>query len=125
MVKIISFQLALILLATTGVCIYMGSDFFVPALFGGLVALLNTWMMARHMRRSGEIARNDPKMSVVSMSIGIVQRFVLVAIALGVAVIWLFDRQAVPALLAVFIAAQMAYFLSGGHASLHQQNQSK
>ena len=88
-----------------------GADSFIPALYGGGVALLNTLWLNRGVIQAGETAKESPKLSVYILYFGAVQRFVfvLVALAIGLAAL---ELMAEPLLL-TFGVAQLALFFAG------------
>ena len=83
----------------------------VAAIYGGAVALLNTFMLSRRVAQAGQIAETDPKRGTYSLYFSAVQRFVFVLIALGIG-LGAIKLQAEP-LLATFGVAQLAYLLGG------------
>lgn len=84
------------------------------ALYGALISILVTYMLARRVQRAGEIARQNPKKSMQLLYIGAVQRFVLVAALLGCGLLLIkLDPLAMIVALAV---TQLAYVI-GMHAA--------
>jgi hypothetical protein len=109
--RLITFQALLITGAIVFSLYSFGTAAFIPALYGGGVALLNTLWLNRGVVQAGETAKDNPKLSVYVLYFGAVQRFVfvLVALAIGLAALTL---KAEPLLL-TFGFAQLAYFFSG------------
>jgi ATP synthase protein I len=106
---------ALLVLAGVVVAYYLTGPIGAgAALYGGVVALINTLLLARRVTKAGETARTDPKLGVYSIYFGAIQRFVFVLVALGVG-LGALKLKAEP-LLATFAVAQLAYLFgrSGG-----------
>jgi ATP synthase protein I len=80
-------------------------------LYGGMCALVNTWMLGRRVRLALEAARRTPGREVMVLYIGAIQRFVtvLVLFILGMGGLKL---SPVPLLLG-FAVAQGAYLIRG------------
>jgi ATP synthase protein I len=87
------------------------------ALYGGAIALLNTFLLARRVKRAGDVAQEDANRGTVTLYIGAVQRFViaLAGFAIGMGLLKL---APLPQLLA-FAAAQAAYLLEGARGAAH------
>lgn len=82
------------------------------ALYGGLCALLNAWLLGRRWRRAAHAARVSPGTEVSIIYVGALQRF---AVLLGLFVVgmgWL-KLEPVP-LLVAFAAAQSAFLMTKG-----------
>ncbi len=88
-----------------------GYGAFMPALYGGGVALLNTLWLNRGVIQAGETAKKNPKLSTYVLYFGAMQRFVfvLVTLAIGLAAFKLMPEP----LLLTFGVAQLALFFAG------------
>lgn len=84
------------------------------ALYGGLISVLVTYMLARRVERAGEIARQNPKKSMQLLYIGAVQRFVLVAALLGCGLLLI---KLEPLALIVGLAVTQLAYVIGMHAA--------
>lgn len=96
-----------------------GDTAMLPALYGGCIALVNTLLLQRRAGQVEELAKVDPKQSVISVYIGVIQRFVVVLVMLGVGFGVLFSAeikanpQIAVALVGTFIVAQLGFMLMG------------
>lgn len=104
-------QFILMLLGAGVAFYYQGENAMLPALYGGAVALANTLLLSRRIEKAGEIAETNPKHTVLSLYLGVVQRFVFVLVALGIGLGAL--KLAPTPLLGTFMVAQLAYMLTG------------
>lgn len=109
---ILLIQGALVLVGVAVALYYQGQAGALAALFGGAVAIGNTLLLTRRVRRAGELAADDPKRSMYSLYFGVIQRFVFVVAMLGIGLGGL--RLEPVALLATFGAAQLAYLMAAG-----------
>ncbi len=59
------------------------------ALYGALSSIVLVYLLSRCVTRASEVALHDPKKSMVTLYLGAVQRFVLLAVlfAIGLAVL--------------------------------------
>lgn len=79
-------------------------------LYGGVTAIVNSLLLARGLQRAGKAAEANPKWSGVLLLSGMLQRFMLVAVLLGLGFGWL-HLHPLP-LLAGFIIVQISFGLS-------------
>ncbi len=86
-----------------------GRTALLAALYGGGVAMLNTWWLGSRVEKAAELAADDPQRGMYTLYFNAVQRFlfVLVALAAGLAALHLEPV----ALLLTFGVAQLAYVL--------------
>lgn len=107
--RLLVFQ-ALLVLVAVAVSFYLReTPGLIAAIYGGAVALLNTFMLTRRVKKAGKIAATNPQHGAYSLYFSAVQRFVFVLVALGVG-LGAIKLQAEP-LLATFGVAQLAYFI--------------
>ena len=109
--RLLVFQAVLVLVAVAVSFYLRETPGLIAAIYGGVVALLNTYLLSRRVTQAGRIAETDPKQGVYSLYFSAVQRFVFVLVALGVG-LGAIKLQAEP-LLATFGVAQLAYLLGG------------
>lgn len=108
--RLLTVQGLLILLATG---LYFGLKGWQPAvaaLFGGLIALLNTLVSAHRLARASETAAQDPKRGMMELYIGAVIRFVATPGLIAVGIV-LLELDPV-AIIVGFAAAQVGYFFN-------------
>lgn len=110
--NLIRVQVALVLGCLLLVWIKAGGQAALAALYGGLVALTNSWLLAKRVARAGELAKRNPNYSAFTLYIGAVQRFLMVLVSLGIGLGWL--HLAPPPLLITFGLAQIAYIVAAG-----------
>jgi len=79
----------------------------ISALYGGLISVSTSWLLRRGVLKANEIAQQDPKSGMVALYVGAVQRFILVAVLLGVG-LGLLGIDALAAIIG-FGLAQVAY----------------
>lgn len=108
---------AIFLLQTGLVLIGVGVAFFlagqtggVAALYGGGIALINTWMLGRRVQHVGRVVAESAQTGMALLYLSAVLRFlfILVAIAFGLAVM----KLAPVPLIANFVGAQLAFMLA-------------
>lgn len=76
---------AALALAASAVYLYWATEFAaLSALFGGGVAMLNSWLLARRLDRATAMARQDVNRGTVALYLGAVQRFVVTVAGLAV-----------------------------------------
>lgn len=109
--RLIIMQVILALAALAFSLYKFGIETWPAALYGGGVAVLNTWWLTRGVSSAGVLAENDPKQGVYMLYFGAVQRFVFVLVALGVGLAALKLRP--EPLLITFGVAQLVYFMGG------------
>lgn len=112
--KVIGLQLVIGGLTAAGFFVAKDLWHAQSALYGGLISVFGTYMLARRVERAGEIAQQNPKKSMQLLYIGAVQRFVLVAALLGCGLL-LIKLEPV-ALIAGLVLTQLGYIM-GMHAA--------
>lgn len=90
---------------------YLGKIGLLPAAYGGAVAIANTILLSRRLYSAGEMAESNPDGSVLSLYLGVVQRFVFVLVMFGVGMGVL--KLLPPPMLGTFAVAQLAFMLYG------------
>ena len=82
----------------------------ISAIYGGLVSVASTYLLRWGVARATELAKKDPRQSMLTLYAGAVQRFigVIVLFALGMAVIELLPL----AILVGFAGAQLSFVLA-------------
>ncbi|MGF1546957.1 MAG: ATP synthase subunit I [Thiotrichales bacterium] len=90
---------------------YHQLDGVLAGLYGGAVALINSYWLNRRIVQAGVLAKDDPKQGVYALYFGAMQRFVFALVMLGVG-LGALHLDAIP-LLASFAVAQLAYLISG------------
>lgn len=90
---------------------YLGNEGLLPAAFGGAVAIANTILLSRRLESAGEMAKDNPDGGVLSLYLGVVQRFVFVLVMFGVGMGVL--KLQPPPMLGTFAIAQLAFMLFG------------
>lgn len=90
---------------------YFGEVGILPAAYGGAVAIANTILLSRRLDAAGEMAKDNPDAGVLTLYLGVVQRFifVLVMFGVGMGVIKLMPQP----LLGTFAVAQLAFMIFG------------
>lgn len=109
MLNVVKIQVILVLVGAAIAYFNQGESAIIPALYGGMVAVVNTLMLGRRMVKARERAATDPQGGVYSMYISAVVRFVFVLVALGVGVGFIFGSAAAIPLLGTFIVTQLGY----------------
>jgi ATP synthase protein I len=109
---LLAVQSTLILVCVVIAWAYWDYNAALAAVYGGAIALANASLLARSVRRAGELAKTDPKLSTYPLYIGAIQRFVLVIAGLGIGLAG-FHLSPIPLLLA-FGIAQLAYIIVAG-----------
>ena len=105
-------QAALVLVCMLIAWVYWGHNAALAAGFGGAIALSNAVLLARSVRRAGELAKTDAKLSTYALYFGAIQRFLLVIVGMGIGLAVL-HLSPIPLLLA-FGIAQLAYIIVAG-----------
>jgi len=108
---LLALQLALIAVAVGGYLFAQGGGAAQAAVYGGGIAMLNTWLLGRRVLQASEIAKTHPGQETMVLYVGVVQRFVVVVTLFGLGMGWL-GLQPVPLLIG-FAVAQLAYFVNG------------
>ena len=107
--RLLIYQAVLVLIAVAVSFYLRDTPGLIAAIYGGAVALLNTFMLTRRVTQAGQIAETNPQRGAYSLYFSAVLRFVFVLIALGIG-LGAIKLQAEP-LLATFGIAQLAYLL--------------
>jgi ATP synthase protein I len=109
---LLAVQSVLILICMLIAWAYGDHNAALAAGYGGAIAWVNAFLLARSVRRAGELAKTDPKLSTYALYFGAIQRFVLVIAGLGLGMaVW--HLSPIPLLLA-FGIAQLAYIIVAG-----------
>jgi ATP synthase protein I len=86
------------------------------ALYGGSIALANSWLLTRRIASAGALAKVNVKYSVYSLYFGALQRFIFVLVCLGFG---LGGIKLDPApLLLSFGIGQLAFMIAAGIESM-------
>jgi ATP synthase protein I len=87
-----------------------GRGMFVAAVFGGAIAVMNTLLLGRRVRRAAQATSQDHSRGVFALYLGAVERFVftLAAFAVGMGLLHLPPEP----LLGTFAAAQLGYWVA-------------
>ncbi len=109
--SLIVIQLALVLIAAAGFVYYIGEVSIPASLFGGAVAIANTLLLSRRLDTAAEMADENPDGGVLTLYLGVIQRFVFVLVMFGIGMGVL--KLNPPALLGTFALAQLAYMVHG------------
>lgn len=110
--NILLLQVLLVLLAALAMLLWRGQwSVATAAGYGGAIALTNTLLSARRVRRASARAAGNAAWGTLTLYVGMVERFAftLVAFGLGMGVLRLYP----PALLLGFAAAQLGYLAAG------------
>lgn len=103
-------QLVIVLLGVVVSVQYFGQDAMLPALYGGAVALANTMLLSERIKKFDELAKTSPQAGVMTLMLGVLQRFIFVLVALGVG-LGALKLMPLP-LLGTFMAAQLAFVIT-------------
>lgn len=108
---------AIFLLQAGLVLIGVGVAFFLAgqtgglaALYGGGVALINTWMLGRRVQRADDVVADNAQRGMIMLYISAVARFVFIVVALAVGLGGL--KLAPLPLVATFVGAQAAFMVA-------------
>jgi len=104
-------QASLVLLGVAVSFYYYGDDGLLPAIYGGAVAIANTILLSRRLDSAGAMAKDNPQGGVLTLYLGVVQRFVFVLVMFGVGMGVL--KLLPPPMLGTFAVAQIAFMLFG------------
>lgn len=104
-------QLVIVLLGAIVSVQYFGEQAILPSLYGGAIALANTLLLSGGIKKLDELSKTSPQTGVMSLMMGVLQRFVFVLVMLGIG---LGALKLLPLpLLGTFMAAQLAYVIGG------------
>ncbi len=117
--KLLIIQATLIIIGMIVSHYYYSDAGLLAAAYGGGTALVNTMLLSSRLNRAGAMAKEDPDAGVLTLYLGVVQRFIFVLIMFG------FGMGAIhllpPPLLGTFAVAQLAYMIFGTrHAKVEQ-----
>jgi len=117
--NILTIQFVLIVVCAAITYYLQGERAVLPALYGGAIALANTFLLSRRMGKVGGDANFDPKRSMMLLYLSAVGRFVfvLVALVIGLGVLKL---TAIP-LVGSFIVTQLGYAFALGPSRKAEQ----
>ncbi len=90
---------------------YLADEGILPAAYGGAVAIANTILLSRRLDSAGEMATENPEGGVLTLYLGVIQRFVFVLVMFGVGMGVL--KLLPPPMLGTFAVAQLAFMLFG------------
>jgi ATP synthase protein I len=103
---------SILIAATAGVFLVVkGYTEAQAAMYGGAIALLSAWMLARRMRTAELASQTGPQMGMQSLMIGAVLRFVVVLGLFALGMGWL-ELSPLPLIIG-FAVAQIAFVVSG------------
>lgn len=103
---------SILIAATAGVFLVVkGYTEAQAAMYGGAIALLSAWMLARRMRMAELASQTGPQMGMQSLMIGAVLRFVVVLGLFALGMGWL-ELSPLPLIIG-FAVAQVAFVVSG------------
>ena len=90
---------------------YLADEGILPAAYGGAVAIANTILLSRRLDSAGEMATENPEGGVLTLYLGVIQRFVFVLVMFGVGMGVL--KLLPPPMLGTFAVAQLAFMIFG------------
>lgn len=109
--RLLKLQFILVAILVTGIALLAGTEAFKAALFGGMIALMNTGLMMLHEKRAAKRADNDAQRILKYVYLCAVERLVLTLVLFVVGLVAL---KLMPLyLLTGFITGQLAAFLNG------------
>lgn len=104
-------QASLVIIGVAVSYYYLADDGILPAAYGGAVAIANTILLSRRLDSAGEMAKENPEGGVLTLYLGVIQRFVFVLVMFGIGMGVL--KLLPPPMLGTFAVAQLAYMLFG------------
>lgn len=110
--NILTIQFGLIVVCTAIAFYLQGERAILPALYGGVIAFANTFLLSRRMGKVGGDANFDPKRSMMLLYLSAVGRFVFVLVALVIG-LGLLKLTPIP-LIGSFIVTQLGYAFALG-----------
>ena len=113
-------QAILVLLGVAVSFYYLSNEGLLPAAFGGAIAVANTILLSRRLESAGEMAKENPDGGVLSLYLGVIQRFVFVLVMFGVGMGVL--KLQPPPMLGTFALAQLAFMLFGSKEAKNTSN---
>lgn len=113
-------QAILVLVGVAVSFYYLGDAGIFPAVYGGAVAIANTLLLSSRLESAGEMAKDNPDGGVLTLYLGVVQRFVFVLVMFGVGMGVL--KLLPPPMLGTFAIAQLAFMLFGTQKAKSTKN---
>ena len=113
-------QASLVLIGVAVSYYYLADEGILPAAYGGSIAIANTILLSRRLDSAGEMAKENPEGGVLTLYLGVVQRFIFVLVMFGIGMGVL--KLLPPPMLGTFAVAQVAFMLFG---SKHAKKASK
>ena len=104
-------QAILVLLGVAVSFYYLADEGILPAAYGGAVAIANTILLSHRLESAGGMAKDNPEGGVLTLYLGVVQRFIFVLVMFGVGMGVL--KLLPPPMLGTFAVAQLAFMLFG------------
>ena len=104
-------QASLVIIGIAVSYYYLADDGILPAAYGGAIAIANTILLSRRLDSAGEMAKENPEGGVLTLYLGVIQRFVFVLVMFGIGMGVL--KLLPPPMLGTFAVAQLAYMLFG------------
>ena len=98
-------------MSAAGFAYAMGEVTVMSSLFGGTVAIVNTLLLSTRLTSAAKMADDNPDGGVLTLYLGVVQRFIFVLVMFGVGMGVL--KLSPPAMLGTFALAQLAYMIYG------------
>ena len=99
------------MLAVVAFVYFIGEVTIWASLLGGAVAIANTLLLSRRLDTAAEMADTNPDGGVLTLYLGVIQRFVFVLVMFGIGMGVL--KLNPPAMLGAFAVAQLAYMIYG------------
>ena len=104
-------QASLVLIGVAVSYYYLADEGILPAAYGGAIAIANTILLSRRLDSAGEMAKENPEGGVLTLYLGVIQRFIFVLVMFGIGMGVL--KLLPPPMLGTFAAAQLAFMLYG------------
>ena len=112
LLRLLLVQAGLVLFAAIGSFYYFGGEAVPATLFGGAIAIANTFLLSRRLDAASNLAVDNQNAGVLTLYLGVIQRFVftLVMFAVGIKVLGLVPPIAI---IGGFAVAQLGFMISG------------
>lgn len=104
-------QASLVLIGVAVSFYYLGEVGILPAAYGGAVAIANVILLSRRLDVAGEMAKDNPEGGVLTLYLGVIQRFIFVLVMFGVGM-GVLKLMPLP-MIGTFAIAQVAFLLFG------------
>ena len=111
MKNLLIIQAILVLLGVAVSFFYLADEGILPAAYGGAIAIANTILLSRRLDSAGGMAEENPEGGVLTLYLGVIQRFVFVLVMFGIGMGVL--KLLPPPMLGTFAVAQLAFMLFG------------